>query len=253
MFSNSVLGSTGHWPVPSGDPPDGTGKDKLPGVGSDSPCGRQTMPVGGSPTRTGGSPVPPILKTRPGRFHWSGSAVAPAEARGQRPIDEEGFADDIAGGKRPPRARVETVAGVVAHDYVGINHLTIAGHGIGHLKKPVGENGLLIRKIGCELDVRLRVDPVIVRDGVVQMAGELALARRLVGIEAIDIFEMRRAGVEPLAVDAQVPVIADLHMIAGEGDEPLDVKLILLHARMLNALGFKHGDFAELRFAEIER
>jgi len=25
VFENSVLGSTGHWPVPSGDSPDGTG------------------------------------------------------------------------------------------------------------------------------------------------------------------------------------------------------------------------------------
>jgi len=54
------LGSTGHWPVPSGDPPDGTGRTTaLQASSPTSKGGASVIPVGGSPTGTGGSPVPP--------------------------------------------------------------------------------------------------------------------------------------------------------------------------------------------------
>src|SRR5665213_616607 len=43
------------------------------------------------------------------------SPVAPAKPRGQRPIDEERFADDITFRNGSPKTRVEAVAGVVAH------------------------------------------------------------------------------------------------------------------------------------------
>jgi hypothetical protein len=58
---NSFLGSTGHWPVPPGDSPGGTGS--APGADKDWPFGRDglDLPVGESPTGTGGSPVLPIL------------------------------------------------------------------------------------------------------------------------------------------------------------------------------------------------
>src|SRR5260370_16726291 len=56
------VGSTGHWPVPPGDPPGGTGS--TPGDRKDAPCerSRQAIPVGGSPTRTGEAPGPPIFR-----------------------------------------------------------------------------------------------------------------------------------------------------------------------------------------------
>ncbi len=54
-----IRGGTGHWPVPSGDPPDG--------MTASSPLTVQSIPLwplpisfGGSPNETGGSPVPPI-------------------------------------------------------------------------------------------------------------------------------------------------------------------------------------------------
>src|SRR5437763_12342527 len=63
VFEKSVLGSTGHWPVPSGDSPDGTGataRAKRHGLFETLLA---EVPVGGSPTGAGGSPVPPIFKT----------------------------------------------------------------------------------------------------------------------------------------------------------------------------------------------
>jgi len=59
-----VLGGTGHWPVPSGDSPDGTERRIFLAPARLSNPTRLAIPVGGSPTGTGGSPVPPILKTR---------------------------------------------------------------------------------------------------------------------------------------------------------------------------------------------
>lgn len=50
---NPVPGGTGHWPVPFGDPPDGTGDDAR---GSKSPLlarRLRSVPVGGSPTGGG--------------------------------------------------------------------------------------------------------------------------------------------------------------------------------------------------------
>ena len=44
--------------------------------------------------------------------------VAPAEAVGDRPVDEEGFTDNISGGKITPGSGVEAVHGIVAHDDV---------------------------------------------------------------------------------------------------------------------------------------
>jgi signal transduction histidine kinase/CheY-like chemotaxis protein/ligand-binding sensor domain-containing protein len=58
------LGSTGHWPVPSGDPPDGTGVT-LPGrLASSAESTRSHVPVGELWTGTGGSPVLPAARPR---------------------------------------------------------------------------------------------------------------------------------------------------------------------------------------------
>ena len=59
-------GSTGHWPVLSGDSPDGTGVGVQRQGDVAGSLGASTIPVGGSPTGTGGSPVPPSGKMR---FH----------------------------------------------------------------------------------------------------------------------------------------------------------------------------------------
>jgi len=59
-----ALGGPGHWPVPSGDSPDGTERRVFLTPARLRNPTRLAIPVGGSPTGTGGSPVPPILKTR---------------------------------------------------------------------------------------------------------------------------------------------------------------------------------------------
>src|SRR5213593_1605031 len=64
VFGNCVLGSTGHWPVPSGDSPDGMGSASAANKDSLLLGSALLVPVGGSPTGTGGSPVLPIRQTR---------------------------------------------------------------------------------------------------------------------------------------------------------------------------------------------
>src|SRR5881409_1763476 len=63
VFENSVLGSTGHWPVLSGDSPDGTGATVRGNRHGLFATLLAQVPVGGSPTGAGGSPAPPIFKT----------------------------------------------------------------------------------------------------------------------------------------------------------------------------------------------
>ncbi len=61
------MGSTGHWPVPPGDSPGGTGS--APAANKDRPLGRRRLgiPFGESPTGTGESPVLAFFRTRPHR------------------------------------------------------------------------------------------------------------------------------------------------------------------------------------------
>jgi valyl-tRNA synthetase len=70
-------GSTGHWPVPSGDSPDGTAADVATKFATTvGKAASSTITVGGSPTGTGGSPVPPgKMQFHPQRWakvydHW---------------------------------------------------------------------------------------------------------------------------------------------------------------------------------------
>jgi len=56
-------GSTGHWPVPSGDSPDGRGLASPTNEDGVILGPASLIPVGGSPTGTGGSPVPPTCVT----------------------------------------------------------------------------------------------------------------------------------------------------------------------------------------------
>jgi hypothetical protein len=66
LSGNSLLGRTGHWPVPPGDSPGGMGS--APRGNEDGSCAksRRALPVGGSPTGTGDPPVPPIFQTGSG-------------------------------------------------------------------------------------------------------------------------------------------------------------------------------------------
>jgi hypothetical protein len=52
-------GSTGHWPVPSGDSPGGTGRTPKGDRARVLHVCASFLPVGESPTGAGGSPVPP--------------------------------------------------------------------------------------------------------------------------------------------------------------------------------------------------
>src|SRR5206468_671005 len=60
LILSSTRGSTGHWPVPPGDPPGGTSKAFPSKTGSKRNKAGPALPVGGSPTGTGESPMPPI-------------------------------------------------------------------------------------------------------------------------------------------------------------------------------------------------
>jgi len=63
LLEKPVMGSTGDPPVPSGDPPDGTGRASQTKPDSAFATRAVSLPVGGSPTGAGGSPAPPVLQT----------------------------------------------------------------------------------------------------------------------------------------------------------------------------------------------
>jgi hypothetical protein len=54
-------GGTGHWPVPSGDPPDGMGSTPARKQGQAAGAASTSISVGGSPTDAGGSPALPSI------------------------------------------------------------------------------------------------------------------------------------------------------------------------------------------------
>src|SRR5437867_12748187 len=80
VFENCVLGSTGHWPVPSGDSPDGMGSASAANKDSLLLGSALLVPVGGSPAGTGGSPVLPIFQIRSNAC--AGSSPAPRSPGG---------------------------------------------------------------------------------------------------------------------------------------------------------------------------
>src|ERR1035437_694835 len=77
----------------------------------------------------------------------------------------------------------------------------------------------------------------------------MAVARRLLGIEGIDVLKMRCRGVETVSVEDQVPVGAELNPVATAGHHAFDVELVL--RQVVNAFGFKDDNFAALRRAEV--
>jgi outer membrane protein assembly factor BamB len=64
--NNPGLGSTGDSPVPSGNLPDGTGRTSVAKTNAAPAQGSPVIPVGGSPTRAGGSPALPMKSAPPG-------------------------------------------------------------------------------------------------------------------------------------------------------------------------------------------
>ncbi|MBI4661242.1 MAG: hypothetical protein HY735_20660 [Verrucomicrobia bacterium] len=60
MLEKPVLGSPGYQPVPSDNPPDGTGAALMNRSGAGVIAARATIPVGKMPTGAGRLPAPPI-------------------------------------------------------------------------------------------------------------------------------------------------------------------------------------------------
>ena len=150
----------------------------------------------------------------------------PTEAIRNRPVNGECPADHIAGWEIAPVSGVQTVHCIVTHDHQVIRSDRV-GSGF------IGKNLRLIIARGGLKNFQIFL---------VHMAGELAVARRLLGVERINVFKVRRTGIQVFAVNDQMPVVADLDFIAGQRHEALDVKLILRQA--VNALGFKYDDLA---------
>jgi superfamily II RNA helicase len=63
-FALEDLGSTGHWPVPPGNLPGGMGETARLHLDAPAAIDAAAIPVGGSPTGTGGSPVLPRKRTK---------------------------------------------------------------------------------------------------------------------------------------------------------------------------------------------
>lgn len=80
------------------------------------------------------------------------------------------------------------------------------------------EDGVFVREQGGE-----SVFPVFFGDLFIDVAGVMVFAGRFVGIKAVDFFEMRGGGVQAVAVDADMAVIADLYSFSAEGDKAFDV------------------------------
>jgi hypothetical protein len=110
VSGNSFLGSTGHWPVPPGDPPGGT--RMAPAANKHWPIGRDRLglPFGESPTGTGGSPVLPIFRRRAERLAQpmfacaSGLAGFCSDSRGFGPPVADMNADRDSVGEMPTGA-----------------------------------------------------------------------------------------------------------------------------------------------------
>ena len=87
----AAVGSTGHWPVPSGDPPLGTGRAPELSQASVSTANVPPVPSGQWPDGTGGSPVLPVsisafgLKSFAVVHRWFGIKENSAQRHGVAP------------------------------------------------------------------------------------------------------------------------------------------------------------------------
>lgn len=70
--------------------------------------------------------------------------------------------------------------------------------------------------------------------------------RRLTWIESINLLKMWGGFVQTLAVDDQMPVVADSDVLVAQGNHAFDVKLIRrkMSVFIANVLSFKNDDFA---------
>src|ERR1035441_2227572 len=85
----------------------------------------------------------------------------------------------------------------------------------------------------------------------IDVARIVAIEGRLLGIEGIDVLKMRGRGVEPLAIEDQVPIVGELNPVTTAGHHALNVELVLRQA--LNALCFEHDNLAALRREKVIR
>src|SRR5271168_2324388 len=82
------------------------------------------------------------------------------------------------------------------------------------------------------------------------MSAIMVLLLRRAGHKSIDVFKMRRGGVETDAIDASMLVFTNTDGFAGQSDQPLNVELTLIQD-FRNAASFKDDHLAALRLAEI--
>src|ERR1700722_9483619 len=140
----------------------------------------------------------------------------PAKPIAEWPINEEIFPDDIGPGKISPHSGIRAVQGIVSHDHVMFR--PHRNDSIRRISEPWRE--LVIKHV----------------------SRKMTFPRRLVWIKGINILKMRSVFIEALAVNNQMPILADLHFFVTQGHQPLDVKLVLLiHAHAFNASGFKYN------------
>src|SRR5687768_6929432 len=77
------------------------------------------------------------------------------------------------------------------------------------------------------------------RQEIVQVPGKLTVRRRSIRVERIHMLEVRRAGVQAFAVDHQMPIVPNAHLLAAHGHHALDVK-VTRDMRMVYAFGFEN-------------
>ena len=116
--------------------------------------------------------------------HGTGLTVSPAKARTDGPIHHRRFADDAFLWKITPVAGVGAVHGVVSHDHAMIRADDEFGVGIGE----IGNHNLTANGFGD-----------FFRDLLIQMTEVMVFG---VGcFEPIDVFEMRRIGIQTRAIE----------------------------------------------------
>jgi beta-lactamase regulating signal transducer with metallopeptidase domain/Leucine-rich repeat (LRR) protein len=145
-----------------------------------------------------------------------------AETRGRGPIDKPGPAHDVLLGEAAPIARIEAVDRVVAKDGV-VLVLDL------QFLRAVAEHAA---------DVRQQDMPAV-----------MAVARFCIRIKSINLFEVRRVGVQTDSIDPDMAVVANAEGFARQADQALDVELV--RADLRNVLGIENNDLSASRAAEV--
>src|ERR1051325_10630098 len=165
--------------------------------------------------------------------------MSPAEAARNRPVNEEGFPDDILGGHFAPVTRIGAVQRVVAHRVVVVR---------------------------ADLGLSARAKVLQLRVATVMVLVEMKRFRAARGVrKRINIRKMRIGCGQRLAVDHEmadwdgavtrharhVVVFLNGKSFTAEADEAFDVKLVLCGDARTS--GREDDDVAALRFAEVIR